>query len=138
MKRFSLFLLFILLVGTCSMAATANRKTYLPKRAQTFIRDYWPRTDMIESYRDKGAYVVNMDGGTTLRFDRNGKWFLIENPYGFPTHFLPDSINEFIHKQYPSSYIARVTRHDKGYTVVLNTGLELRYTKQGYIMRVDD
>lgn len=109
----------------------------LPKQAQLFIRDYWPNVDIIEVERDNGMFKVTMDDGTILRFDRKGDWRAITNPFGFPTHYLPDGIGEFIHAQYPSSYIARVL-HNNGYTVYLNSGLELRYDEGGHIQKVID
>ena len=113
-------------------------KRHLPKQAQQFIRDYWFNVEIVDIERDNGLYKVTMDDGTVLRFDNTGEWRSIANQFGFPTHYLPDGIGDFIHAQYPSSYIARVTRNTNGYTVILNTGLELRYDTDGHIEQVMD
>lgn len=139
MKRIATILLTLLFVGTCAVAAdNPINKKQLPKQAQLFIRDYWPNVEIDEAERDNGMFKVTMDDGTILRFDRKGDWRAITNPFGFPTHYLPDGISEFIHAQYPSSYIARVIHNGDGYTVFLNTGLELRYDAEGNIQRVVD
>ena len=139
MKRIFTLLLTVMVIGSCALAAGGPvRKSQLPKPAQNFISDYWPRVDMLDAYREAGNYEVTLDGGTTLLFDRKGNWIEIENAYGFPTHFLPDGIGEFIHRQYPDSYIARVKRNERGFTVTLNSGLELCYDTQGNIIRVND
>ncbi|MBQ7710639.1 MAG: PepSY-like domain-containing protein [Bacteroidales bacterium] len=139
MKRLSTLLLTLLFVGTCAIAANGPiNKKHLPKQAQTFIRDYWPNVEIIDAERDNGLYKVEMEDGTVLRFDNRGEWRSITNQYGFPTHYLPDGISEFIHSQYPSSYIARVIHNANGYIVILNSGLELQYDNGGHIQRVAD
>ena len=139
MKRITTLLLALIFVGACAVAANGPvNKKRLPKQAQTFLRDYWPNVDIVEAERNGNVYEVSMDDGSTIRFDRKGGWLSVSNRYGFPIHYLPDGIMEFIRAKYPSSHIAYVRHTERGYTVVLNTGLELQYDNGGHIQRVAD
>lgn len=139
MKRLILTAIMMMIAAGSTVAADrpiSNRQ--LPKRAQTFIQDYWPNVATVSTEKTGATYEVVMDEGSTLIFNAKGYWISIENAFGFPNHFLPERIGLFIHSRYPDSYIAAVSRHQEGYTVVLNTGLTLHYDRDGNIERVDD
>lgn len=139
MKRLITILLTLSFIGTYAVASNGPvNKKHLPKQAQQFIRDYWPKVNIDEAERDNGLYKVALEDGTTIRFDNRGKWRSVANPHGFPTHYLPTGIGDFIHAKYPSSYIEQVTYSANRYTVILNSGLELRYDSDGNIQKVLD
>ncbi|KWW31215.1 MAG: hypothetical protein AUK63_488 [bacterium P3] len=139
MKRISLLLCAIAFCAAAAMAAGRPVGVkQMPKTAQTFINDYWPRVAVLHVEREDGRYNAMLEDGTAITFNRKGQWLSIDNEYGFPNHFLPEGIGDFIRRQYPDSYIAHVSRHAEGHTVVLNTGLELHYDRYGHIQRVDD
>ena len=115
----------------------------LPREAQELLMRHFAATDISYAAAERSLfereYKVFLADGTTLEFDRSGKWSDIDCPKSeVPRVLVPKMIREVIDVQYPGQEIEQIERTKQGYDVELRRGVELKFNKQLKLIKIDD
>ncbi|MBQ7441272.1 MAG: PepSY-like domain-containing protein [Prevotella sp.] len=51
---------------------------------------------------------------------------------------IPEVIKQYVNENFPESIITKIEKERYGYDIELSNDLELKFNKQGYILRMDD
>ena len=115
----------------------------LPREAQELLMRHFAATDISYAAAERSLfereYKVFLADGTTIEFDRSGKWSDIDCPKSeVPRVLVPKMIREVIDEQYPGHEIEQIERTKQGYDVELRGGVELKFNKQLKLIKIDD
>jgi len=133
-----------LLLGL-AVSANAQKKietTELPKAAQEFLQKHFSHTSIEVAKKDaehgEKGYEVKLKDGTEVEFWKDGSYREVDggkNP--IPTAFIPDSIKDYIAKNYPNEKITHIDYGHKDLDVDLTNGIDLEFTKEGKFLKAD-
>ncbi|MCY1236809.1 hypothetical protein D3C87_71200 [compost metagenome] len=133
-----------LLLGL-AVSANAQKKietTELPKAAQEFLEKHFSHTSIEVAKKDaehgEKGYEVKLKDGTEVEFWKDGSYREVDggkNP--IPTAFIPDSIKDYVAKNYPNEKITHIDYGHKDLDVDLTNGIDLEFTKEGKFLKAD-
>lgn len=144
MKKIRIILAVMLLIGISSVQA---QKQYLeenqaPKEILQYVKTNFPDQKIVsikeEKKRTKVEYEVNLFDMTELEFDGKYQIKEIESKSALPNNVVPQSIRDYVSKNYPSNQILEWKRKSKGQKVELDNDLELYFDFDGKFLRADD
>jgi Protein of unknown function (DUF2874). len=134
----------VLLLGL-AVSANAQKKietTELPKAAQEFLQKHFSHTSIEVAKKDaehgEKGYEVKLKDGTEVEFWKDGSYREVDggkNP--IPTAFIPDSIKDYVAKNYPNEKITHIDYGHKDLDVDLTNGIDLEFTKEGKFLKAD-
>lgn len=134
----------VLLLGL-AVSANAQKKietTELPKAAQEFLQKHFSHTSVERAKKDaehgEKGYEVKLKDGTEVEFWKDGSYREVDggkNP--IPTAFIPDSIKDYVAKNYPNEKITHIDYGHKDLDVDLTNGIDLEFTKEGKFLKAD-
>ena len=122
------------------VAITAQR---LPQEAQKFLKVHFAQSNVVSAMHDRDVsdndYTVVLDDGTKIEFDASGKWESVKSPSGkMPVGVVPTAIQGYITQHYPSLGIEKIERKRYGYEVELTNDLDMKFSKSGKFIGLDD
>lgn len=133
-----------LLLGL-AVSANAQKKiesSELPKAAQDFLQKHFSHTSIERAKKDaehgEKGYEVKLKDGTEVEFWKDGSYREVDggkNP--IPTAFIPESIKEYVAKNYPNEKITHIDYGHKDLDVDLTNGIDLEFTKEGKFLKAD-
>lgn len=133
-----------LLLGL-AVSANAQKKietTELPKAAREFLQKHFSHTSIEVAKKDaehgEKGYEVKLKDGTEVEFWKDGSYREVDggkNP--IPTAFIPDSIKDYVSKNYPNEKITHIDYGHKDLDVDLTNGIDLEFTKEGKFLKAD-
>lgn len=133
-----------LLLGL-AVSANAQKKietSELPKAAQEFLQQHFSHTSVERAKKDaehgEKGYEVKLKDGTEVEFWKDGSYREVDggkNP--IPTAFIPDSIKDYVAKNYPNEKITHIDYGHKDLDVDLTNGIDLEFTKEGKFLKAD-
>ena len=143
---FKIFFTFIVALITWPVEADNYRmipREELPHEAKELLMRHFAKTEVSYAAAERSLfereYKVFLADGTTIEFDRSGKWSDIDCPKGeVPRVLVPKMIREVIEAQYPAHGIEQIERTKQGYEVELHGGVELKFNKQLKLIKIDD
>ena len=85
------------------------------------------------------SYDVIFTNGDKVEFDKKGRWTNIDCEHSVvPAGIVPQSIKEYVQKQYPSAKIIKLELTDrKGYDVELSNDVEIEFDKKFNVIDID-
>lgn len=115
--------ILVLICLLCSLGIEAQErrvlKSDLPKRAMNFLDEFYKQSQV--SCWKEGRYIgikyeVNLDNGTTLEFDRQGRLGSIDcGPGEFVLlEILPDELRDFITLEYSGRKVTEYSIDNRG------------------------
>lgn len=114
----------------------------LPQEAQTFISTHFGDRQVTYVMQDNRSYEVRFTDGTEVEFSKNGEWESIDCEHlQVPqsiTSLLPKSIPSYVASHFTDTFICKVEKERRHYTVELNNGLELIFSVSGAFQKIDD
>ena len=115
----------------------------LPAAAQTFIKEYFPGSDISYVKKDKEltktTYEVVLQDGTEIDFDSKGQWDKIDCKRAtVPAKLIPDAIATYVQTNFPGQAIVKIDKELFGYEIELLNDLELKFDKNGRLVNIDD
>ncbi len=155
-KKFRIvFLLFasLMLVGTMMACSdddndkdieTTITVSNLPKKAQTFISDYYATANVLSVKKelDHGVvlYDVDFTNGQEIVFNADGDWIEVDAPDGqsIPSGIIPTAIENYLNTNYQDYGVNDITRTGGGYEVELVSGVDMFFDADGNFIRFDN
>ena len=142
-------------------------KEQLPAAAQTFIQKTFPGQTVSYAKIDfdgRKTYEVRLSNGTEVEFDKNGTWDKVDCNHSavpanlvpaniatyvksnfpgativtVPTNLVPANIATYVKSNFPGATIVKIDKERYGYDIELSNDLELKFNKNGKMLRVDD
>lgn len=115
----------------------------LPATAQSFIKEYFPGSDISYAKKDKEltktTYEVVLQDGTEIDFDSKGQWDKIDCKRAtVPAKLIPDAIATYVQTNFPGQAIVKIDKELFGYEIELLNDLELKFDKNGRLVNIDD
>lgn len=84
-------------------------------------------------------YKVVLDNGTSLEFDKNGRWKEIDGKRSpLPEALIPEEILRSVSARFEGRAVQKIERDRHGYEVLLEGGIDLEYTHRFRLIEVDD
>lgn len=118
----------------------------LPEKAQAFLTEHFgkSRVSMVKTDRHllkKTDYDVKLVNGTKIEFNNSGNWTSVD----CKTRQVPDAIvlrpiRNYVTKNFPETFIVKITKKTSSFEVALNDGIELKFDRLGSFksMKMDD
>lgn len=147
MKKFLIVLLLIVgVVATASADKYSISRDDLPQAAQEFLTKYFPKSkvSMVKTDRHllkKTDYDVKLVNGTKIEFNNSGKWTSVDcKTREVPDGIIMKPILKYVSKNFPQTFITKISKEGWGYEVELNDGVELKFNSFGGFksMKMDD
>ena len=115
----------------------------LPRAARELLTNYFPeyRVGYIAVDRElfDREYKVVLDNGTSIEFDKNGRWKEIDGKRtALPTTLIPEEILRSIASRFEGRSVQKIERDRHGYEVLLEGGIDLEYNHRFKLIEVDD
>ncbi|MBF4464484.1 PepSY-like domain-containing protein [Flavobacterium sp. LC2016-12] len=132
----------VLLLGFV-ISAKAQKKietTELPKPAQEFLKKHFSYTSVEIAKKDaehgEKGYEVKLKDGTEVEFWKDGSYREVDgDDKPIPTEFIPDSVKDYVSKNYPNEKITHIDYGHKDLDVDLTNDIDLEFTKEGKILK---
>jgi hypothetical protein len=121
-------------------AVTFNQ---LPKKAQEFIRQYYPNEKVSYASVDDDIiapeYQVALVGGIMLQFESSGKLDNIETRNGnIPAGIIPERIAATAKEHFPDAIIIGYDIDRKSYEIKLSNRMEMTFDSHFNLVEIDD
>lgn len=130
----------LLLIG-CE-EETVLKESDFPLEIQTYVETYFPDHEIVQLVRDRDDFKVTYDvilsGAISLEFDKDFEITDLSSSSGLPDSTIPEAILAYVHANYPQQFIVEWDLDRKSQQVDLDNGLELRFSKEGEFLRIDD
>lgn len=115
----------------------------LPSAAQSFIKEHFPGSTVSYVKKDsefaKSTYEVVFQDGTEVEFDAKGQWDNVDcRKAAVPAALVPAAIAEYVQNNFPGQVIVKIDKERYGFEIELLNDLELKFDKNGKMIRVDD
>ncbi len=125
------------------MSANAQKKievTELPKPAQEFLKKYFENTSVEKAKKDaehgEKGYEVKLKDGTEVEFWKDGSYREVDGDNKpIPIEFIPQSVKDYVAKNYPNEKITHIDYGHKDLDVDLTNKIDLEFTKEGKFIK---
>ena len=115
----------------------------LPAAARAFIEEYFPESAVSYVKKDKELtktiFEVVLQDGTEMEFDGKGQWDNVDcKNRAVPAALIPTAITEYVNTNFPGQVIVKIDKEFHGYEIELSSDLDLKFDKDGKLIKVDD
>ena len=84
-------------------------------------------------------YEVVFQDGTEVEFNGKGQWHSIDcKRAAVPAALIPAAISEYVRQGFPGQDIVKIDKETYGHEIKFASGLELKFSKNGKLVNVDD
>ena len=78
----------------------------------------------------KTTYTVTLNDGTSISFQKNGKWKSVKSiENAVPETLVPTTITNYVSKNHPGQSIVKITNDMMGYDVELSNRVDLSFSQ---------
>ena len=110
---------------------------------ETFVETYFPQTTILNVETDDNEIEVKLEDRTEIDFTVNFEWKNIDcedsQIYGVvPTELVPTQITDYVTANYPNSHIDKIEKHNFGWEIELNNGIEIEFDSNFNVIEIDD
>lgn len=146
MKRF--FLIITAMAMMTSMALADDNIVEIPFKkvpdlAQRMVTSYFPQAQVVKATKNKSKDMKNrtcvvLDNGTTIDFDKDGNWMIVDcRESSVPSRMVPGKILMCLNENYPDTQVVLMSREIKNgdITILLNDGTELHFTNDHKLIK---
>ena len=149
MKTYLKKLLLVSILGVGFASLMQADDTYIapesiPSEAAMFIKQHFPKAKVIAAKKDQEwfshTFDVMLNDGTDIEFAADGKWIQIEmqGTHGVPGSIIPAPIKEYLKSNFSGLGIKEIQKKSYGYKVELSNDMDLRFKKDGQLIKIDD
>ncbi len=135
-------------VIACIMSCSCNAKDIiikvqdLPQAAQSFVSTHFKTLEVSFAIKDGNEYEVHFTNGWELEFNRKGEWKKIDCKHeAVPTSviaLIPESIPAYIKSNFANAFVTEISKDRWEYDIELSNGLDLEFSLNGNLKKVDD
>ena len=80
-----------------------------------------------------------LNDGSKIEFDKNGNWDSVDcKTQAVPNSLVPASIRKYVKTNFRGQKIVKIDKESYGYEIELSNKLELKFSKQGRLIEIDD
>lgn len=142
-KLFAALAAFFASAGFVSCKDLIITADKLPSAAQAFIKEYFPQSAVSYAKKDKEllktTYEVVLQDGTEIEFDAKGQWDKVDcKRSAVPAALVPGIIAAYVQANFPGQTVVKIDKEPYGHEIELSGDLELKFDKNGKLLKVDD
>lgn len=126
------------------LLTTACVDEKVPTSSKAFVDKYFPLSTIVlveTDVDDDGGkeFCVLLNDGTKIEFDMQGAWKRVSrNKTGVPATLIPQTIIQYVKKNYPEDVVTKLSKKPYGYKTELSNDMDLRFNPQGeFIEKID-
>ena len=144
----NLFVSIAAAVIACIISCSCNARDIvikvqdLPQAAQSFISTHFKGIDVTFVIKDGNEYDVRFANGWELEFNRKGEWKTVDCKHeAVPSSIIaliPESIPAYIQSYFTNAFVTEISKDRREYDIELNNGLDLEFSLNGKLKKVDD
>lgn len=115
----------------------------IPAAATAFIQETFPEIPVVYAEIDKEIartkYEVLLNDGTKVEFNAKGEWDKVECiRKAVPASLVPETIANYVQTSFPGNLIEKIDKERFGWSIELSNDLELDFSPEGALLRIDD
>ena len=143
MKKIVYLALFIGLAFTNTSCNNGKKSLFI----NTFVKTYFPDTEVIANIKDGLDYDVTLSDYTQIGFDGNlfGKleWDEVDCRHAslsttVPAALVPAEITNYVNRIHGSQTITKISKDNRGWDIELSNGIEIEFDKRFNVIDFDD
>ena len=147
MKRIKFFFAALVCLFSVNNVCYADGRpippTQLPAAAKNFIQKNFPGKTIVYAEIDKEIartkYEVLLNDGTKVEFNAKGEWDKVECiRKAVPASLVPETIANYVQASFPGNLIEKIDKERFGWSIELSNDLELDFSPEGALLRIDD
>ena len=109
----------------------------------SFVETYFPQTTILKVETDDNEIEVKLSDRTEIDFTLNFEWKNIDcedsQIYGsVPAELVPAQITDYVTANYPNNHIDKIEKHNYGWEIELDNGVEIEFDQDFNVIEVDD
>lgn len=143
MKKHQILLVF-LCIFSISFAFSQEKqltKAETPSEIKTYVTKHFSNEKIVFAEQDRDflskKYTVKLNNGVEIDFDDEFQPYEIESKNGLPDSVLPNSIVQYVSRNFPSEKIKEWKREKRKQSVELSNGIDLEFDNQGNFIKID-
>lgn len=113
-----------------------------PSEIETYVSSHFPSNKIIQVVEDQDGlsktYDVILDGNINLEFNNKMEIIEIDANNQLPESVIPDKIKTYVNENFPNNTITDWKIDDKNQEIKLDSGLEIKFTMEGDLIRIDN
>lgn len=113
-----------------------------PSEIEIYVSSHFPSNKIIQVVEDQDGlsktYDVILDGNINLEFNNKMEIIEIDANNQLPESVIPDKIKTYVNENFPNNTITDWKIDDKNQEVKLDSGLEIKFTMEGDLIRIDN
>ena len=113
----------------------------LPENARTFLQTHFQGQEIRLVKKDNDSYDVYLANGFEIEFNLSGEWDDVDcRTQTVPQSIidlLPENIPLYVSENYAQNHISEVNKERYGFEIGLNSGLDLKFDKDGNFLGID-
>lgn len=111
----------------------------LPALLTTFVQSNFPGKNLIYAEKDGRSFECRLDEGTKMEFNKLGEWTKVDcNLQAVPTGIIPAAIQTYVKSNFPNAFVTQIEKVRRGYEVELSNKLDLLFSPEGALLKMDD
>lgn len=148
MKHIVAMMTFVLTVSLYQTALADYQhliqESELPTNAQLFIKEHFAQEKVKHAFCEtevlSKSYTVYLTDGTSIEFDRQGKWTEVKAPRGqvIRPEIIPEAIDVYVKSHFPDASINEIEKDSRKYEIQLSNGFEIKFNKNMKVVDIDD
>lgn len=108
-----------------------------------FVKQYFPKANILTVKADWDDYEVRLSDGTQLEFTRKPEWKKIDCEHSTAYHNVPDKliperIANYVKSDFPDQNIIKIDKKRRGWEIELDNKLEIKFNKRFTVLDYDD
>ena len=111
----------------------------LPASVTAFMQTYFPTKKIIYAEKDGSSIECRLDDGAKMEFNKKGEWTKVDcHNAAVPEDIVPAAIKNYVKSNFPTASITQIEKERRGYDVELSNKLDLKFSPEGALKKMDD
>ena len=143
MKQIKVFLAALVCFMMVPLLACADGRPIpveqLPAEAKAFVQNNFPNLKIVYAEKDGSVFEIRLSNGSEIEFDKKGTWTKVDcNFDAVPDAIVPSFITSYVKSTFPDAKINKIEIDRRGYEVELSNDIDLTFSKDGQLLKMDD
>ena len=143
MKKIKLFLAALVCLMMVPIVSCADGRPIpveqLPAEAKAFVQSNFPDLKIVYAEKDGAVYETRLSNGSEIEFDKKGAWTKVDcNFDAVPDAIVPSFISTNVKSTFPDAKINKIEISRRGYEVELSNDIDMSFSKDGQLLKMDD